>query len=1480
MSDCLELRTLGGLSILLAGQPLSGLASRKAEALLVYLACAARPLPREVLADLLWDDRTQQQAQANLRVLLSSLHKQLGEYVEITRETVAVNAQAGVWLDAAALEEKLAAVAGEGVDTPEKAGQVNEALTLYQGDFLQGFTIREARNFEAWSRPERERLHRLVAGALYDLVAFELATGLYQSGLEHVHHLLALDPLHEAGHRQLMTLLALSNRRTEALAQYEQCRQRLDHELGVLPSVKTQELHTLLLRGEPPPVPEIGQLRRLRPPRAVEHSPYRGLASFRERDAPFFYGRENFVEKLYRAAQTTPRGTIVVGASGSGKSSTLHAGLLPLLREAGDWALTGLRPGPHPFHALAGALLRLLEPDLGEIERLAKIQHLSRLLQTDGGALERVLDRLLQKQAGGSRLLIWIDQFEELYTLCQDPAEQRAFVDTLLGNRTSGVFLLTMRADFMGHALSYRPFADLLQDASLLLGPMTREELRAAIEQPAEKQGAAFEEGLVERILDDVGDEPGNLPLLEFALTLLWEEHEQGWLTHAGYERIGRVEGALACHAEQIYSGLSPGDRERTRRALIQLVRPGEGTDDTRRVATREELGEESWELIRYLAGRRLVVTDRDARGEETAEVVHEALIQRWDRFQEWMESDREFRAWQERLRTNLRQWQGSGEDEGALLGGTPLSIARQWLGERESDLSAAEAEFILKSQIRQERREAERDRRRRRTIIGLVAGLLITVALAAFAYYQRADALAQRQNSRRQAAILLAGQAESELAAGFYDRAVLLALAALQQFPYTAQAEHALGQAVLYNRALQQYTGHSSAVTAVAWSPDGTRAASASSTDNTVHIWDPATGKTLLAVNLPAGISGNILDMALNVTWTPDGKRLLVLAGDRYRLGSQDFDLLLLDTTTGELLSSVEIPNKAEPASGEITASFLLYPTGSAAAIAPESGRLATLGGDNTALIWDAAWQAPDLVLRGHQDAVNSVNWSPDGKELVTAGMDGTARVWNAGNGAERLLLEGHEGRVAVARWSPAGSLLATAGEDGTIRLWDTGSGRQVRQLEPDTASVWSLAWSPDGRRLVSGHDDGRLAIWDVTTGDRLLRLAGHQGLVSDLAWSPVDDRLLSSDNSGFARVWNGSPTTAWRTFPVSYAQGLDWSGDGRFLAVAGGDTLGGVEPPSFAIWDVAADRVMVDDLAAELGYYGAFVFFSSDDRRILYAGDRGFPDFAGGETVYVLDPWSGEFLRSFTVDKEKSIRSVNWSPDGSQVATGTFWSNEIWIWDYDSGKLSQKLSHAGDDLIVQYVAWSPDGSKFAAAISTPGVVPVWDARSWDLLYTIDGHEPPAEVWSVDWSPDGSKLLTTAGSEEAGAKDTTARIWDGETGEELLVLRGHTKSVIFGYWSPDGQRIVTASIDNTVRIWDANTGSELLRLSPPPAIFGLQVAWSPDGRYLATAGLGSQVSVWRAWSSRQELLDYARQCCLFRKLTAQEQERFGLADQ
>lgn len=431
--------------------------------------------------------------------------------------------------------------------------------------------------------------------------------------------------------------------------------------------------------------------------------PYRGLFHFGPDDAEFFFGRDVFVAELVNVVQT--RAFVpVLGASGSGKSSVVLAGLVPRLQQMGHWQFTHFRPGSDPFHALALALVPLYQPAQDATDQIAQARKLASYLRDGEVLLADVIARI-QQNYPNQRVLLIADQFEELYTLCSEEVTRRSFLDCLLsslatatGQTSPLVLVATMRADFLANALSYRPFADVLQNGDVKLGVMNQEELRQVIEKPAAKLGVAFEAGLVQRILDGVESQPGNLPLLEFALTELWGRRNGKQLTHAAYETIGEVEGALAGYADQQYARLSESEQAQVRRIFVQLVRPGEGTEDTRRLATKAELGEERWALVTRLANSRLVVTSQDGVKQETVEVVHEALIRNWGELRGWMASDRTFRVWQDRLRAAMQQWQATQGDEGSLLRGAALVEAEEKLKVHRDDLSPTEQTFIQKS--------------------------------------------------------------------------------------------------------------------------------------------------------------------------------------------------------------------------------------------------------------------------------------------------------------------------------------------------------------------------------------------------------------------------------------------------------------------------------------------------------------------------------------------------------------------------------------------------------------------------------------------------------------------------------------------------------------------------------------------------------------------------------------------------------------
>lgn len=422
--------------------------------------------------------------------------------------------------------------------------------------------------------------------------------------------------------------------------------------------------------------------------------PYRGLLYFREEDAPFFFGREAAIAQLASAVQQHNL-VAVVGASGSGKSSVVRAGLVPELRTSRErvWEVVTMVPTDRPVHALAAILMPYLEPDMTEINRMIELNKLAEALLSRTIKLREVVDRVLAKQPGTDRLLLIADQWEELFTLCKDDAARRCFIDNIL-EATAATKLSavpTLRGDFFGRAITdYRPLSDRVQGAQVNLGPMKREELRLAIEEPAKKVGLTFEEGLVDLILEQVGDEPGHLPLVEFVLRRLWEDRQGTRLHHAAYKAMGKLQGAIAQKAESLFTKLNDKDQRKVQQIFLRLVRPGEGEADTRRRATLEEVEAADHHLTQQLADERLLVTSQRAGGgAQTIEVSHEVLIRHWDRLKGWVDADRRFLAWQQRLRTVVDQYEEHHKNADVLLRGFPLTEALEWLKNKPDSFSA-----------------------------------------------------------------------------------------------------------------------------------------------------------------------------------------------------------------------------------------------------------------------------------------------------------------------------------------------------------------------------------------------------------------------------------------------------------------------------------------------------------------------------------------------------------------------------------------------------------------------------------------------------------------------------------------------------------------------------------------------------------------------------------------------------------------------
>jgi WD40 repeat protein len=1011
------------------------------------------------------------------------------------------------------------------------------------------------------------------------------------------------------------------------------------------------------------------------------------------------------------------------------------------------------------------------------------------------------------------------------------------------------VLLLTLRADFMGQALSQRSFSDVLQEAALMLGPMTRGELREAIEKPAEKQGAGFEAGLVERLLDDVGQAPGNLPLLEFALTLLWARLDKGWMTHAAYEQIDRVEGALAGYAEGVYGELRADEQETARRVFVQLVQPGEGTEDTRRVATQSELGGADgngrWGLVRHLADKRLVVTGSDPTTRlETVEVVHEALIQGWGRLQRWIEEDRAFRTWQERLRSAMRGWEASDQDEGALLRGAPLVEAEGWLTERGEDLSQAEVGFIEASVAQRERRQAERALRARRAVLALAGGLVLALilTLVAVAQWRRAEGevdarAAAETEALRQASAGLAAQALAELEGTAPERSVLLALEALDSYPYTPQAESALARAVHESKpyVVIPESGGGEYPTSVAWSPDGRYLAVGRSFDEVVAtIWEL---DNVTQVN-------SVVDEGTCVTgdlaWSPTGDRLLT---SRWQPALPECDAIKVwDLKTGSEVLTLD--GHADPP-GSVDWS-------------PDGATLVSAGDDGTARIWDAEMGVERLILpvdpgaereNVYVVAVRDAVWSPTGDRVATASQQKTATVWDPTTGAELLILSGHSAGLMGVAWSPDGTRLATASEDGTVRVWDAATGEGLLTLTGHTDEVRCVAWSSDGGRLATAGKDGAVRVWDAKTGAEMFIFRGVTNPYH-VAWSPSDERLAVRGEMD-VRVLDLSQRPLRLAGHTDNVQDARWSPDGARVATSGQDG-------AIRIWDATnGEELLVLD--AHPGGAG-YLSWSPDGRRIVTTGRN--------DPALIWDSVTGEQLLSVPAFAGAFFYDANWSPDGSWIVASSFPDHRTLVFDATTGETITTVQDEACGFLM-HPSWSPYGDRFITGCHvSEGDTParVWDAATGMELLTLESRD--GRSVQGEWSPDGERIAV-------GYGNGTARVRDAATGEVLTSFAGNTGNIIDLNWSPDGTRIACGDEAGWVKVWDAATGEEVLAFFMSGHVD--RVEWSPDGQQLITAGGFRVPGVRRAWQSTEELIEYARECCVFRELTDAERQQYGL---
>ncbi len=1129
--------------------------------------------------------------------------------------------------------------------------------------------------------------------------------------------------------------------------------------------------------------------------------PFKGLASFEPVDTEYYFGRERLVAEL--VARLVGAGFLgIVGPSGSGKSSVLRAGLLPalaggVLPGSGGWRRLLLRPGERPLEELRRVLVSGAKDPLAE-----------------------ALDTL----PSGARLLLAVDQLEELFTACRSDPERAGFADTLSRAAADpegrAVVVVALRADFYGRFAAYPALAELLGGNNVLVAPMQASELRRVVELPAGRVGLRVEPELADALVDDVEGEPGALPLLSTALLELWQKREENTLTLTSYRQSGGVHGAVARLAEGTYARIPDKRKPIVRAIMLRLVGEGEGETPVRRRAPLAELDLERnadvSDVLGTLADSRLVTVS-----EGNVEVAHEALLREWPRLSSWIEEDSEGRRLRRHITQAAVEWDAAGRDQGELYRGARLAAALDWTTDHALDVNELEREFITESRDASEK-ETKHVRRTNRRLRGLLVGvavlLVAAVAGGIFAAVQRGDArdaetgqLAQRLGAQAlveddlDLSLLLARQAVA-ITDTPQTRGYLLS--ALRRSPEAIGIMHGPGDVLRGitispdGKTLAVLSGGANALffdartfaqtgsplpnggsSELAFSPDGRTIAVSSS--KFVRLIDARTH---------AQLAKAAVDGAGQIAFTRDGSRLVVLATPEERVGDVDARISIRDAVT-------------------------LKPVGRA--IEPQAFVGAYVG------VWYAS---PQFGL------------TPDGRSLITASEDGELALWNLRTRKKIRTWTIENGSAPALAVSPDGLTAAVGVKDG-VQLIDLRSGT-TRTATADLAGSpnWVL-FSPDGTMVVSTNRDGTVTRWDVASATPLETLRGHSNFVQQPVFSPDGKTLYTVSHDGTAIAWDlAGNRTLERPFTFTNDRTFERTGydghpgrlspDGRFVAV-------GLKEQGIALWDARELKPVGAPLLATGGEVKSLAF--SPDGSTLAAATAG----PGASQVTLWDVGSRARLHELYAGNPSIILAVGFSPDEETLATA---SSDLGLrrWDVANGELLDSPGFGG----ASDVAFSADGAMIAT-ITSEGIderAELFDTATRTSIATFDLASDPAEPdASVALSPDGHFLAV-------GGFGPIVRIWDVPARKLVHELDQGGNGAFTLEFSPDGRTLYISGFEPVASLWDVESGAQI----GPQLTAGdrrTMIDLSSDGRQLLEIHANGKGAVWdvdpESWKQR-----------------------------
>ena len=1208
-------------------------------------------------------------------------------------------------------------------------------------------------------------------------------------------------------------------------------------------------------------------------------NPYKGLRAFEESDVDDFFGREALTQHLVEQLAedvSFKRFLAVVGPSGSGKSSVVKAGMIPALRRdalpgSAQWYFAEMTPTGQPFETLAAVLLSVAtspEPDL-----LAR-------LRANRAGLKDVLEAILPPE---QELLLVIDQFEELFILAQSDAEITAFLDNLYTAVTAASsrlrLVITLRADFYDRPLLYGDFAELMRMRSAVVVPLSAREFEEAIRGPAQRVGVEVEPPLAAAIISDLRGEPGALPLLQYALTELFEQREGNVLTLKAYQACGGVLQTLTRRAEDIYQAMPPDRQTCVRQIFLRMVTLGEGIEDTRRQVLFSELSAVADdraildEILGAFGKGRLLTFEHDpATREPSIEIAHEALIREWTQLRKWLEESRNDVRMQRLLATACQEWIDAGRQSGFLLARGRLAQFEEWASTSTVALTPEERSFLQASLAERERQDAveaerqayainleQRARSRLQILAAVLAvGIVGALLLSALALNEREHARDAQRESERNARLshdtaLLSSSQLSLYRDNNADLAITLALEAHKVGSLPEQEYRALSEAAYAPGTRRVFAGHTGPVYRIDLSQDGTRVLSGS-TDRTIRLWDVETGATLRVFPGDDDTTGDIIEghteRVNDVAFSPDeqlmasasldqtarlwdietGETLHVLEGHTRQVMSVAFSpdgrvlatasdtIRLWDVETGELLETFPVDDD-ETETREGHAAPL-----TAVLFAPDGESLYSASEDHFALLWDLE---TITITREFENTniVFNLALSPDAATLAMATHDRKWILWDIATGEEQLSIQEHTASLYSAVFSPDGNMLLTVSQDQSIRLWDSKRGAEIRRFIGHGDRVFDTAFLPDGKQFITASWDNTLRLWDVQVDGFIQAFEGPEENVYHTVFSPDGSQVIAGGRDHVLWIWD----------------------------VATGELLHTLGPDDPETPDVIEGHS--SDIYA--------IAVSPDGNYILAAGDS--------DVVFVWDAHTYELLRVWGPDDPEtpdvieghlvggtSIWAIDFSPDGQTACSGGYDKLAV-CWDVATGEVVRVFEgHEHGIFDLQFLS---DGQRFLTA-SWDKTVKLWDFQTGEVIRTYDGHTD--WVWSVALSPDENTFLSTS-------TDKTLILWDIETGHEVRRYIGHDDGVLTVFFNHDGSQAVSGGRDGHIILWDVETG-ELMRQYSNTVDWVWSLDYNPADAVFVSAGYKASVKLWPLQTFDQ-LLEWTHQNRYVRELTCPERK-------